>query len=364
MESEPCHLGIRIGTGLVLDWLHERKLSISIPDHPPRTFEREAPRLRSYAPARKMTTGRSHCAVRAFNALCAECGDAGKRYSCAAAGVAPWSHDAVVAQTMALCPGANAQRTVNTFAEMFGWSSLAQDADGKRWTGAADKLHQRSADVKKALAAGKCSVEQLHGALSIHAMKAGVLHGTAAVDTAHTASGECPACAIHFPREYAALQPQIISKGGRPPKKQRNRAADAGAPAWVAGSPPASLAASPLTRRCRSSLTARRHHRSLHRLQLPIVARHQPLPFLALGLGSRVSRPVALHTRLCSSLLAAPHSLLAAAPSSLLAAAASSPADALALALRGERLCVRHGHAVGRVRMRGDYQILHAKLTG
>ena len=291
-----------------------------------------------------MPTGgpRSLCAVHAFGAFCAECGDAGKVYSCAAAGTAPWSTDAVTSNVMELCPGASAKRTVETFASMFGWSSVKADADGKL-KGAAFKLHQRSADVKQALARGAASVQQLHATLSVHALQASQLHGTGLV---HTHSGACPACAAHLPLEYAALQPQLAKAGPPCKKKRAGRADDNGPPRRPGASPPrarrfVATASSLATRRRRLSLAARSR---------PLHARHRPPPFLALA--ARLVLVSALAAR-CSvlvlplALALSLHMLAAraAAPGSPLAAAASSPADALALALRGERLCVRHARA-------------------
>ena len=165
---------------------------------------------------------RSLCAVRAVGALCAECGVAGKAWSCAAQpGEPPWSF----ANPMDLCEGACAKRTVETFAALFGSAGLQKDKDG-RWTGAAAKLHHRAADVKKALEAGSVDAQQLHASLSHHAWNESCLRGTT---LEHTADGECPLCAAYFPREYEALRPQLISKGGRPPKKKRQQRDHAGA---------------------------------------------------------------------------------------------------------------------------------------
>ncbi len=164
---------------------------------------------------------RSLCAVRAYGALCAEAGDAGKAYSLAAQpGSPPWAGS----DPMRLLPGASAKRTVQTFASMFGEGTLQLDADG-RWTGAAAQLHQRGADVKKALKAGCCTEQQLHGKLSWAAWNACALRGTTLI---HAASGECAVCAAHLPQEYDALKPQLGGKGGRPPKKQRKRRDRAG----------------------------------------------------------------------------------------------------------------------------------------
>ena len=170
-------------------------------------------KIETTPPAMPAGGTRSLCAVRAVGALCAECGPEGAAWSRAPQpGAPPWKWK----NSMQLCDGASAKRTVETFASLFGWDGLKPDADGKRFSGAAALLNQRAADVKRVIDGGFDAV-QLHAKLSHAAWNASALCGTTLV---HTASGECPACAVCFPLEYKALQPQS-KPPGRKPKQQR-----------------------------------------------------------------------------------------------------------------------------------------------
>ena len=259
---------------------------------------------------------------------------------------------------MTRCTGASAKRTVETFASMLGWNGLHKDKDGRSWTGAAEQLYQRSADVKKAIAVG-ADVNLLHAALSRQALQSSAVHGTGMT---HSTSGECQVCETHFPREYAALKPQI-GKRGRPPKKKRERrSSDAGEPHDTSPALLASL-------RRRSTLATGPAAVFARRSQTPLLARHWPL---ATG-RRRSSRSLRL--------VSPPRSLHRSTPlgSSPLRAARRSPLLARRrcswLAGRRRRVLTRRRARPRAPRraavcaavlyvVRGDYTILHTQLTG
>jgi len=156
------------------------------------------------------------CAVRAYGALCAECGEDGKRYSeSASPGVAPWG---MLESATSLVAGAAPKRTATVFIAMFGADGLKADKDG-RWKTAADRLHMRAADVKGYLLAGS-DERALHAALSLHACKQAREGG---VLLAHAVDGACQACLQQCPQMLAALKPASQNKGGRPAKKTVSR---------------------------------------------------------------------------------------------------------------------------------------------
>ena len=161
--------------------------------------------------------GRDLCAVRAFGALCAECGPAGKEYS-KSLGYGP--PPAFPSDPLRCCEGATTKRTAETFIEMFGSNGLTQDAARRSnpWNSAGQKLHLRAADVKRAVLSGVFSMQQLHAKLSWAAWNASVLRGTTLV---HSTDGPCAACQIFCPDEYAALTPQLGRPG--PPSKGSKR---------------------------------------------------------------------------------------------------------------------------------------------
>ena len=158
---------------------------------------------------------RSQCAVRAYGALCAECGPAGKAYSMASSPEAPpWAWDG----HMSLVQGATTRRTVETFGEMFGLGGLKQDNDGQ-WKGAAHKLHLRASDVKRVIDEGY-DVQALHETLSWHAWNKQMrLLPSATIE--HAADGPCHACELYCAEAYEALAPKTGGKRGRPAKKAR-----------------------------------------------------------------------------------------------------------------------------------------------
>ena len=170
----------------------------------------------SYESRRACTMGRISCAVRAYNALCAECGDAGKAFSLSAGhGPAPWGQ----LDPCKWVVGASTKRTAATFISMFGSSGFNpnQHRPSNQWDSAGEKLHLRAADIKQLLVAGIRTVEELHGTLSLHALHRSLISGTQLV---HDADGECKACKIECSELYAALNPSM-PKGGRPAKKLR-----------------------------------------------------------------------------------------------------------------------------------------------
>ena len=159
--------------------------------------------------------GRAECVVRAYGALCAECGPAGTAFNLSSGdGPVPWTYTA----SDRLCPGATTKRTVETFIQIFGDVGLTRDSNrpSNPLHTAGQKLHLNAARIKTYLERNP-DVVQLHSQVSIHSWRLGVQRGSQFV---HAADGPCEACKIFCPQIYAVLNPAVPT-GGKPPGKKR-----------------------------------------------------------------------------------------------------------------------------------------------
>ena len=164
---------------------------------------------------RAAAMGRMCCAVHRYNALCAECGEAGRAFSTSDGdGPPPWGQ----LDPGNCIAGASTKRTAITFISMFGSAGLSTNSDrpSNPYHSAGQKLLMAAAGVKQALLTGRTTVNKLHVALSLHALQSSVLRGTSQL---HTVDGECEACKVECTELYFALNP-AVSKGGRPAKRR------------------------------------------------------------------------------------------------------------------------------------------------